>query len=142
MTAAASIRIEDYLSESDMREIAIDTWRSMCREACNGNAERIIENIGHSVAVAMVSEALGDTADQMIRDKAVKVINELSEFTIFRRPDAWDRGPSSAYTVLMDAVKNNSGLVDKKVREAIHNLTKREALEILKSGKIAIHPAA
>ncbi len=138
MNAAIEL-ISKHLNEEEMREIAIEEWRQICRDACKGNAERIIENIGHAVATSMVSEALGETANEKIRDKAIEVIGKLSEFTVFRRPDAWDRGPAPAYTVLMDAVKANTDLVDKKVREAISQLSKREALEIIKSGKITIN---
>ncbi len=132
--------IEKYLTEDQMREIAVEEWRKMCREACNGNAERIIENIAYGAVTKLVAEALGDNANDLIRDKAVEIIGKLSEFTVFRRPDAWDRGPTPAFTVLMDAVKDNTDLVNKKVREAIHQLTKRDAIEILKAGKIQINP--
>jgi hypothetical protein len=135
------MNIADYLTEDQMREIAIDEWRRICREACNGNAERIIENIGHEVATQMVAEALGEDANAMIRDKAIEVIGRISEHMVFRRPDAWDRGPTPAFTVLMDAVRANSHLVDKKVREAIAQLSKREALDIIKSGVVQIAPA-
>lgn len=134
------MQIEKYLTEDQMREIAIEEWRSMCREACNGNAERIISNIGHEVATAMVVEALGDGANELIRDKAVEVIGNMSEFMVFRRPDAWDRSATPAYTVLMDAVKANKDLVNDKVRQCIGQLSKREALEVLKSGTIQINP--
>lgn len=135
------VRIADYLSEVQMRDIAIETWRDICREACKGNAERIISNIGHDVACQMVAEALGETAHAQIRDKAIDVITDLSAHLVFRRPDAWDRGPTPAYTALMDAVKANSDLIDKKVRDAINQLSKREALEIIKSGTVQINPA-
>lgn len=135
------INVSDYLGEDQMRQIAIEVWRDMCREACKGNAERIIGNIGHDVAVQMVSEALGDDANELIKTKAIEVIGKLSEFSVFRRPDAWDRGPTPAFNVLMDAVKANSDLVDKKVRECIAQLSKREALEIIKSGTVQINPS-
>lgn len=132
--------IEKYLTEDQMRDIAIEEWRSVCRAACNGNAERIIENISYGVATKMVADALGENSNDLIRNRAVEIINGLSEFTVFRRPDAWDRGPTPAFTVLMDAVRANSDLVNKRVRETIHQLTKRDAIEILKAGKIQINP--
>lgn len=134
------MNIEKYLSEDQMREIAIEEWRRMCREACNGNAERIIGNIGTDVATQMVVEVLGEGANDLIRDKAIKSIENMSEFMIFRRPDAWDRGPTPAFEVLSAAVKDNRDLVEKRVREAIHQLNKRDAIEILKSGTIQINP--
>lgn len=132
--------IEKYLTEDQMREIAVEEWRKMCREACNGNAERIISNIAYDTVSKMVSDALGDDANEQIRDKAVEVIGKLSTFTVFSKPDVWDRDPTPAYKVLTDAVKDNADLVNKKVREAIHQLTKRDAIEILKAGKIQINP--
>lgn len=137
-----AIRIEDYFTEDQMREIAIEEWRSICREACNGHQERIISNVAHDVVVTMVADALGDTALEQIKAKAVSVIENLTEFTVFKRPDAWDRGPSPAYTVLMEAVKSNSALVDKKVGQCIGQLSKRDALEIIKAGVVQINPKA
>lgn len=134
------IDIRDHLSDEQMREIAIDEWRRICREACNGNAERIIENIAHGVATDMVAEALGEDAAEHIRSKAISVIADLSVFTVFRRPDAWDRGPTPAFTALMEAVTANKSLIEKKVRECIGQLSKREALEIIKSGTVQINP--
>lgn len=134
------INFKEYLTEDQMHEIAVEEWRKMCREACKGDAERIIENIAYGTVTKLVAEALGDNANELIRDKAVEIISNLSEFTVFRRPDAWDRGPTPAFTVLMDAVKDNSDLVSNKVREAIHQLTKRDAIEIIKAGKIQINP--
>lgn len=137
-----AIRIEDYLSEDQMRDIAIEEWRSICREACNGHQERIISNVAHDVVISMVAEALGDTALEQIRAKAISVIENLTEFTVFKRPDAWDRGPSPAYSALMDAVKANSELVNKKVGQCIGQLSKRDALEIIKAGVVQINPKA
>lgn len=135
-----SLRIEDYLTEGQMSDIAIEEWRRICREACNGHQERIISNVAHDVVVTMVAEALGETALEQIRAKAVSVIENLTEFTVFKRPDAWDRGPSPAYAVLMEAVKANRELVDKKVGQCIGQLSKRDALEIIKAGVVQINP--
>lgn len=132
--------IEKYLTEDQMRDIAIEEWRKMCREACKGNAERIISNIAYDTVTKMVAEALGDDANELIKAKAVEAINGLSGFSVFRAPDVWDRSPTPAFTVLMDAVRANSDLVNKRVRETIHQLTKRDAIEILKAGKIQINP--
>ena len=134
-----TVRIEDYLTEDQMREIAIEEWRRICSEACHGHQERIISNVAHDVVVTMVAEALGETALEQIRAKAIAVIDDLSSFTVFKRPDAWDRGPSPAYAVLMEAVKANRELVDKKVGQCISQLSKRDALEIIKAGVVQIN---
>jgi heterodisulfide reductase subunit B len=139
---SAEINIDDYLSEEERRAIAVDVWRGMCAAACDGNAERIISNIGYDVAARMVSEALGEDANELIKAQAIEVIGTLSEFTVFRRPDVWDREASPAYKTLMDAVKANSDLVEKKVRECIAQISKREALEVIKASTLTIKTGA
>ncbi|MBD8556333.1 hypothetical protein IFT84_17635 [Rhizobium sp. CFBP 8762] len=134
------INVTDYLSEADLREIAIEEWRKVCREACNGHSERIIGNIAHTVVTDMVAEALGDDANEKIKAKAISLIDTLSEFTVFKGPDVWDRRPTPAFTTLMNAVVANRQLIEAKVRSCIGNLSKREALEIIKSGVIQINP--
>lgn len=135
------IDISQHLSEEQMKEIAIDEWRRVCREACNGNAERIIGNIAHEVVTAMVSEALGEDANEQIKAKAIALIDDLSAYSVFKRADAWDRGESPAYAVVQEAVKANRDLVEAKVRSCISNLSKREALDIIKSGVVQINPS-
>lgn len=132
--------VDEYLSEDQKREIAIDVWRKMCAKACEGDAERIMANIAYHVAAPIVDECLGEDAKDKISARVVEIISQLTEFSVFRRPDAWDREPSPAYRMLMQAVVDNRELVEEKVRGALHNLSKREALEILKSGKILINP--
>lgn len=139
---SVAIRIEDYLTEDQMREIAVEEWRRICREACNGHRERIIGNIAHEVVEAMVAEALGESAMDQIKTKAIALIDDLSVYSVFKRPDAWDRGPSPAYSTLMDAVKSNRNLIDKKVGQCIGQLSKRDALEIIKAGVVQINPKA
>ena len=130
--------IEKYMTEEDMREIAIDEWLRICREACNGNAERIIGNIAHDVVSRMVEECLGDSAIDIIKSKAIESIHELSVFTVFRRADVWDRCDSPAYKALMDSVVSKKYLIDKKVELVINSLSKKDALDIIKSGKVTI----
>lgn len=134
------IEIDKYISEEEKRWIAIEEWRKMVREACKGNAERIMGNIAHDVVGKMVDEALGENANRIIADKAIAVIDELSVYSVFRRADAWDRAESPAYKALMDAVVANADIVNDRVRAAIRNISKKEALEVLKSGVIQINP--
>lgn len=129
---------EKYLTEEEMREIAIKEWREVCREACSGNAERIMSNIAHDVVASMVDDSLGDGSRELIRAKAIEAIHKLSEFTVFRRADAWGRGESPAYKALMESVVSKKNLIDKKVEHAINTISKRDALDIIKAGKVTI----
>lgn len=132
------MNFDKYLTQEEMRDIAIQEWREMCREACKGNAERIMSNIAHDVVASMVDDSLGDGSRELIRAKAIEAIYKLSEFTVFRRADAWDRGESPAYKVLMESVSSQKNLIDKKVEHAINTISKKDALEIIKSGKLTI----
>lgn len=130
--------IEKYLTPDEMRNIAIEEWRSMCRSSCGGSAERIISNIGHHVARSIVDEALGPDALVQIAAKATEVISNLSEFTVFRKPDAWDRGPSPAYVMLNDALKEHQGALNEHVGKLVRQVSKGELLEIMRAGHVTI----
>lgn len=130
--------ITKHLSDEQMREIAEDEFREMCRGYFNDNKSAAISNVAHRIVKDMVAEVLGEDADQVIRDKALEVINDLSQFTVFRGPDLWDRSPTPAWRVLMQAVEDNQDIVEAAVKKHLHNLSKRDALEVIKASKLTI----
>lgn len=134
------LKIENYLSESKMRDIAVEEFRTICREKFSSEGERILGNVGYAVARSLVIEALGDKADELIAEKAIEVINKLTDYSVFKKPDVWDHGSTPAYQTLQAAVLANKDLLNKKVRECISQLSKRDALEVMKSGIITIAP--
>ena len=125
------IKVEDYLSTEELRQIAADAFTEAMRNKISEDLDRILSNAAY--------HAVWQKVDEIIAKKAVEVINDLTTFSVFRAPDRF--GPSNhCWDVVVASVRKNSDLVDAAVKKAIHNLSKSEAIEILKSGVIQISP--
>jgi len=133
------IKVEDYLSTEDMRQIAADAFTEAVRDNISSDIDRILSNAAYHVVWQKVDEIIGESSDELIAQKAAKIINDLTEFSVFRAPDQF-RPSNHCWDVVVASVRKNSDLVDAAVKKAIHNLSKREALEILKSGVIHLSP--
>lgn len=112
-----NINIEDYLDRDEIKDII----KNQIRYIVERDAERLLTNSAYYVVFKAVDEALDNNAKELIKQKAIEVINNLSEFSVFRKRDTWDRENSIAYDILQEAVKENSNLIKQKVREAIEN---------------------
>jgi len=134
--------IERYLSAEQMQEIAEDEFREHCRRYFSDNPSAAIGNVAYSIVRDMVAEVLGGDADQLIRDKAIDVINNLSQFTVFHQPHPWDKKPSPAWSLLQDCVRENKDELQKRIAHHVRNLSKAEALEVIKSAKMTIQTGA
>lgn len=133
------IKVEDYLSTEELRQIAADAFTEAMRNKISEDLDRILSNAAYHAVWQKVDEIIGESSDEIIAKKAVGVINDLTTFSVFRAPDRF--GPSNhCWDVVVASVRKNSDLVDAAVKKAIHNLSKSEALEILKSGVIQISP--
>jgi hypothetical protein len=89
----------------------------MARAEILKSPERVFSNAAYHVVFKMVDEAVdGDTA-QIIRDKAVQLIGNLSESSVFRKSDAWHNEQSKAYTYLNQAVQDNRSVLEAAVVE-------------------------
>ena len=111
------INIEDYLDRDEIKDII----KHEIRYIVERDAERLLTNSAYYVVFKAVDEALDNNAKELIKQKAIEVINNLSEFSVFRKRDTWDRENSIAYDILQEAIKENSNLIKQKVREAIEN---------------------
>jgi hypothetical protein len=130
---------ERHLSDVEMKEIAAEEFRQMCQD--------YFSRIGHTVAIANVAypivrkaidEALGGAVDKLIAEKAIGVINSLSSYTVFHAPMIYDREPSESWKVLQRIVQENEDLLRERIQHHIHNLSKSDALEIIKGAKLTI----
>ncbi|MCG2597359.1 hypothetical protein [Achromobacter insuavis] len=100
-----TINIDDYLGEEEKRQIARDEFRAACARRSAADFERILSNAAYELVQKEVDAAFGGDMVEVVRTKAVEVINKLSDFTVFRRPDAFDREPSKGWTYLQEAIE-------------------------------------
>ena len=99
------IKIEDYLSEEEIKEICENVLYQKIREDMhNLNVNDIIANISNAEVEAMVDTYVGedDFCKREIPKKVREVIAGLSSFEVFRKADAWERKNSIAYDIMQE----------------------------------------
>ena len=120
-----------YLAEDELREIAEQEFREVIRNKANKDLERIINNSAYSVVWKAVDESLDNEAINILKQKVVDIIGNMSEFTVFSKPNAWDRKENTAYGILVQTVRDNSDVLDIKVKDQINTLSKTQISKIV-----------
>lgn len=120
------IKLEDYLTEEEIKDTLRQALRDKCENYVAHNFERMVSNSAYHIVWESVDEVIDGTFKQQLEDNVQKVMKNFNEFNLFRKPDAWDREPNSAYKLLMESVQNNKHLIDERVQEVIKDLQPRE----------------
>jgi len=131
------VNINDYLSEEDKKEIAIDVFRQQVKkELFNSNdgtvqadseIQRIIGNITHEVVFTEVQKYIPDAKEQII-GKVKKALAKDLSYEVFRKKDAWDKEESLAITYVKEEVKANEEVFKTRIREMMANYNLEPAL--------------
>jgi hypothetical protein len=113
------LNMEDLLSKEEMVEIAKSTFKTACftHLAIEDNIKRIISNCAYDIVYKQVDNIVGEKLDEMLTSKVADIISNLSEYSIFKKPDAWDRSTNHMYNVLQKACMDNVGVVKKVVND-------------------------
>ena len=117
------IKIEDYLSEEEIKEICKEALCQKIREDMQKlNVNDIIANISYAEVAAMVDTYVGedDFCKREIPHKVHEVIAELSTFTVFRKADAWERKNSIAYDIMQEECRASRPLIKARVEQIIN----------------------
>ena len=117
------IKIEDYLSEEEIKEICENVLYQKIREDMrNLNVNDIIANISKAEVEAMVDAYVGedDFCKKEIPKKVHRVIDELSTYTVFRKADAWERKNSIAYDIMEEECRASRPLIKARVEQIIN----------------------
>lgn len=117
-----TINIDDYLGEEEKGQIARQEFRAACARRCATDFERILSNAAYELVQKEVDAAFDGNMADVVRTKAVEVINKLSDFTVFRRPDAWDRESSKGWTYLQEAIEAAKPVMAERVLAIIAEL--------------------
>jgi hypothetical protein len=123
-----TIDINDYLDEDEMREIAREQFARIVRESVAdrlyyGKVYDFIGNIAYEVVWPAVDEKIGCDAREAIAERIPKVIEGLSEYSVFRTADKYLREEDSVAQVILDeTVRKNRPLIERRVMEIIEGL--------------------
>lgn len=124
-----TIDITDYLDEDEMREIAREQFARVVRESVAdrlyyGKVYDFIGNLAYEVVWPAVDEKIGCDAREAIAERIPKVIEDLSEYSVFRKADKYlKREDSVAQVILDEVVRENRPLIERRVTEIIEGLS-------------------
>ena len=114
-----TIEIMDYLSESEMKDIAAQVFKERCQDKFNKDHERIISNTGYEIVVKLIKEHYPENLEDLISKKAIDVIDGMSSHTLFAPKNAWDRETTGGFEALQKAVRDNDDLIQEKAVKMI-----------------------
>jgi hypothetical protein len=127
MKTEVTINIDDYLSEEDKKEIAIDVFRNQVKTQLfksidgtvqsDSEVQRVIGNISYEIVFNEVQKYIPN-AKKMVEDKVSKILKEKDlSYYIFRKKDAWDKEESLAITYLNQEVKSNEEMFKSRIKK-------------------------
>ena len=115
------IDVKEYLSEEDMKRIAEDAWREQCHAKFITDKERILSNTAYQIVYRLVDEHFNENLEQILRDKVIKIINEMSAFNVFKQKDVWGKEESVATKLMNQVVVENKDLLTSVVQKQMIN---------------------
>jgi hypothetical protein len=125
-----TINIDDYLSEEEKHRIAKEVFTEQCRKRSADDFERIITNSAYHVVWDSMDEFCDKSVMAKLRNKVRSIIDDLTAFNIFRQPDAWHGRENTPYAVLLESVRENTPLLNEKVKAAMSKLSTKDAKQI------------
>ena len=115
----STIEVMDYLTESEMKDIAKQVFRETCQDKYKKDHERIISNSGYEIIVKLIKEHYPESLEELVAKKSIDVINNLSSTTLFGCKNAWGKETTGGFEALQKAVKDNSDLIQEKAIKLI-----------------------
>lgn len=123
-----TVDIEDYVSESDIAEIVRDAVRYQIRENVSNTInwygyDTLINNVAYETVRQMLDEQ-GLDIDEMLTESVKRVIDKLSEYTVFYDGAEYERyGAMSEYKshgrIVMDEIIDE---LRPEIKDKVHEL--------------------
>lgn len=113
------IKIEEYLSESEIKDIVISQFKESVKFKHDNDVKRIIENTAYDLVWRKVDEVFGESIEKVLSEKVMDIVSNMSEFSIFSKPNAWDKEPNGAYTFLQSCIESEKPNIKAIVAENV-----------------------
>lgn len=131
------INIDEYISEEEKKEIAIDVFRQQVKnelfKSINGTVQsdseiqRVIGNITHQIVFKEVQKYIPDAKEQII-SKVKKSLSKDLSYEIFRKKDVWDKEEGLAVKYLREEIKNNEKYFKSRIKQTIEEYDFKDQL--------------
>lgn len=120
--AIIEVNLDDYLSEGEKKSIAKQAFYDKCANKYMNDHERLFSNAAYGVVAELVNKEMDNDVSTIIRDKAISIIKDMTGYSIFKAPDAWDREASKGFTILQKALDESAHLIQARVEAIIGDL--------------------
>lgn len=131
MTNTIEIDLNDYLTEDERKEIALDVFRSACARQTQGEFERIISNSAYFLVSDLVDQHFSGGMVEVLKAKTIHVIENLSSHTVFSPPSAWDRAASKGFEHLQALLDEQKPLIADRLKTVIANYNSEDLREMV-----------
>jgi hypothetical protein len=78
-----------------------------------------LSNSAYELVAREVDVAFDGNMAAVVKEKAIEVINSLTDHTVFRRANAWEKGDSKAYIHLQEVMAESKPLIAARVAHVI-----------------------
>lgn len=116
------VNLDDYLSEDEKKSIAKQAFYDKCANKFMKDHERLFSNAAYGVVAEMVNKEMDNDVSTIIKNKAISIIQDMSSYSIFKAPDAWEREASKGFTILQKALDESAHLIQARVEAIIGDL--------------------
>lgn len=132
------IKFVDYLSEAERKEIVVSVFKERCEEAFLNDGKRILSNVSYEVVQKMVDNIFDGKLMEILTQRTVEIINNLTFYTVFKRKDHWDAEDSAGFKLLNEIVQASKPLIQARITEIINALDEEDMKESLRNEAISL----
>lgn len=122
--------IEEYLTEEDKKRIAQEVFRGYVSKQLNTETDlqRFISNTAYKLVSDHCDTLLTTSMESLLKSNVTKVVNGLTEYTVFRKPNVWDDGTNGMYNFLAQCLDEHKP----RIKEIVAERVDKESLETIK----------
>lgn len=115
-----TISLDDYLSEKEKKEIAVQEFRRAIMQQINSD-DKITNILANAAYISVFKETneLVKDAKERIFNKVNEILEDSSNYLVFRNNYLTNAPESLASKMLEEAVRNNKELLNQKVHDVI-----------------------
>jgi hypothetical protein len=136
------IKIEDHLSEGEMKQIASDAFARYCAEKFRDDHERIFGNVAHRMVWDEVDKLIDGNVSGAIAERVAEIIPKISEYAVFRAKGIYDREESPGHAALKAAVGRHAGTLSERVAYLAGEITKQDVIDMLLDSDLTLQISA
>jgi len=113
------IKIEDYLTEYEMAEIARSAFEETIRRVTNDTRDTLIYMVTKEYVAQLINECLGEDHGTAIANKVASAIDSLSKYDIFHEASQYSKATLGS-KLLEEAVTAQKDVLFAKVDSVIN----------------------